>query len=89
MLRKFGKVSSFKIWANIYHDLYLMPDILLLTDVFENFRKACLQYYKLVITSQTRHYFTIPGLSWDAMLKMTLSVFKSASGFRVPRRPFS
>lgn len=30
-----------------YHDLYLISDILLLTDVFEDFRKTCLQYYKL------------------------------------------
>ena len=50
-----------------YHDLYLKSDILLLTDVFENFRKTCLQYYKL----DPCHYFTSPGLSWDAMLKMT------------------
>ena len=50
-----------------YHDLYLKSDILLLADVFENFRKTCLQYYKLDPT----HYFTSPGLSWDAMLNMT------------------
>ena len=50
-----------------YHDLYLGSDMLLLTDVFENFRKTCMQYYKL----DSGHYFTSPGLSWDAMLKMT------------------
>ena len=50
-----------------YHDLYLKSDILLLADVFENFRKTCLQYYQL----DPCHYFTSPGLSWDAMLKMT------------------
>ena len=50
-----------------YHDLYLKSDILLLADVFENFRKACQQYYQL----DPAHYFTTPSLSWDAMLKMT------------------
>ena len=50
-----------------YHDLYLKSDILLLADVFENFRQACQQYYEL----DPAHYFTTPGLSWDAMLKMT------------------
>ena len=50
-----------------YHDLYLKSDILLLADVFENFRKTCHQYYKL----DPCHYFTSPGLSWGAMLKMT------------------
>ena len=50
-----------------YHDLYLKSDVLLLADVFENFRKTCLEYYKL----DPCHYFTSPGLSWDAMLKMT------------------
>ena len=49
-----------------YHDLYLKSDVLLLTDIYENFRKTCLQYYKL----DPCHYFTSPGLSWDAMLKM-------------------
>ena len=50
-----------------YHDLYLKSDILLLTDVFENFRKTCLSHYKL----DPAHYLTSPGLAWDAMLKMT------------------
>ena len=50
-----------------YHALYLVSDVLLLTDVFENFRKTCMQYYKL----DPCHYFKSPGLSWDAMLKMT------------------
>ena len=51
-----------------YRDLDLKSDILLLSDVFENFRKNCLQYYKL----DPSHYFTSPGLSWDATLKMNV-----------------
>ena len=50
-----------------YHDIYLKSDILLLSDVFENFRKTCMLYYKL----DPCHYFSSPGLSWDSMLKMT------------------
>ena len=50
-----------------YHDLYLKSDVLLLADSFENFRRTCMQYYKL----DPCHYFSSPGLSWDAMLKMT------------------
>ena len=50
-----------------YHDLYLVSNVLLLTDVCENFRSHCLNYYKL----DPCHYFTSPGLSWDAMLRMT------------------
>ena len=60
--------DSFKI-KNLgeYHDLYVKTDVLLLADVFENFRETCLNYYKL----DPAHYMTSPGLSWDAMLKMT------------------
>ena len=50
-----------------YHDLYLKTDVLLLCDVFENFVNVCLEGYGL----DPCHYFSSPGLSWDAMLKMT------------------
>ena len=64
--KKVWKTFNIKTMGE-YHDLYLKSDMLLLADVFENFRKTCLQYYKL----DPCHYFTSPGLSWDAMLKMT------------------
>ncbi len=50
-----------------YHDLYLATDVLLLADVFENFRTLSMENYKL----DPCHYYTAPGLAWDAMLKMT------------------
>ena len=50
-----------------YHGLYLKADVLLLADVFEKFIKTCLDYYGL----DSCHYFSSPGLSWNAMLKMT------------------
>ena len=50
-----------------YHDHYLKKDVLLLDDVFEQFIDMCLKYYGL----DPCHYFSSPGLSWDAMLKMT------------------
>ena len=50
-----------------YHDHYLQKDVLLLVDVFEKFIDMCLKYYGL----DPCHYFSSPGLSWDAMLKMT------------------
>jgi len=40
---------------------------MLLSDVFENFRKTRLHHYKL----DPCHYLSSPGLSRDSMLKMT------------------
>ena len=49
-----------------YHDHYLKKDVLLLADVFEKFVDTCLKYYGL----DPCHYFSAPGLSCDAVLKM-------------------
>ena len=63
-----------KIWNKFnmknmsdYHDHYLKKDVLLLADVFEKFIDTCLKFYGL----DPCHYFSSPGLSLDAMLKMT------------------
>ena len=51
-----------------YHDHYFKKkDVLLLADVYEKFINTCLKYYGL----DPCHYYSAPGLSWDAMLKMT------------------
>ena len=47
--------------------LYNKVDILLLTDVMENFRDIPLKTYKL----DPVWYFTTPGFAWDFILKMT------------------
>ncbi|XP_018399567.1 PREDICTED: uncharacterized protein LOC108777234 [Cyphomyrmex costatus] len=50
-----------------YSDLYLKTDVLLLADVFENFRDSCVASYGL----DPAYYYTLPGFTWDAMLKHT------------------
>ena len=50
-----------------YYGLNLKTVVLLLADAFEKFIKMCLDYHGL----DPGHYFSSPGLSWDAMLKMT------------------
>ena len=49
-----------------YHGLHLKTDVLLFADVFEKFIKTFSDYYGLYPC----HYFSSPGLSWDAMLNM-------------------
>ena len=63
-----------KVWETFemknledYHNLHNRVDVLLLADVFENFRDICIKNYKL----DPAHYYTAPGLAWDAALKVT------------------
>ena len=63
-----------KIWDKFnlknmgcYHDHYFKRDVFLLANVFEKFIDTCSKYYEL----DPCHYFSVAGLSWDAMLKMT------------------
>ena len=50
-----------------YQELYLKCDILLLANMFEKYRKNISKNYGL----HPNHYLSAPGLSWDAVLKMT------------------
>ncbi|KYN11359.1 hypothetical protein ALC57_16488 [Trachymyrmex cornetzi] len=47
-----------------YSDLYLKTGVLLLADIFENFRNSCVASYGL----DPAHYYTLPGFTWDAMI---------------------
>ena len=80
---------ALKVWNELniqnmrqYHDLYLTLDVLLLAEVFENFRRMSLNYYELY----PYHYYTLPGLSFDACLKMTKI---ELSRFAIPNSLFS
>ena len=50
-----------------YHDLYLKTDVIILANVFEAFRDTSLEYYQLDLA----HFYTSPGLAWQACLKKT------------------
>ncbi|OWF56496.1 hypothetical protein KP79_PYT25540 [Mizuhopecten yessoensis] len=65
---------ALKVWKQFdiqnlgeYSDLYVMTDVLGLADGFENFRNLCLESYGL----DAAHFYTAPGLAWQAALKMT------------------
>ncbi|KAL6418670.1 hypothetical protein ACFW04_011903 [Cataglyphis niger] len=55
-----------------YSDMYLKINVLLLADIFENFRESCIKNYEFDPT----YYYTLPGYTWDAMLKHTNIMFK-------------
>ena len=64
--QKVWKTFKMKYFKD-YHELYNKVDVLLLADVFENFRNICLENYEL----DPAHYYTAPGLAWNAALKVT------------------
>ena len=57
-----------------YMEFYCETDVLLLSNIFENFRDTCLRAYKL----DPAHYMSAPGLTWDAMLLYTGNKFELA-----------
>ena len=54
------------------HDLYMETDVLLLADIFENFRDFSIANYGL----DPAHFTTAPGLSWSAALLKTKQVLE-------------
>ena len=55
-----------------YHDLYVQSDLLLLADVFENFRNMCPKIYEFDVARFFLFlffFFSAPGLAWQAALK--------------------
>jgi len=50
-----------------YQDIYVVNDVVLLADIFQNFRQLCLNFYRL----DPAHCYTAPGLAWQAALRMT------------------
>ena len=62
-----------------YHDHYLKKDVLLPADVSEKFINTSLK----VCEFDPSHYFSSPGLSWDAMLKMTGVKIETISGIKM------
>jgi hypothetical protein len=51
-----------------YLRIYLKVDVLTQADVFETFRDVCMKKYSL----DPLHYYTVPGLAWDALFKYTV-----------------
>ena len=50
-----------------FNDIYLRTDVLLLADVWNEFREMSMKHYKL----DPSHYISAASFSWDAMLKHT------------------
>jgi hypothetical protein len=65
-------ITAKKVWKLFncqtfkdYHNLHLISDVLLLSDVWSNFVNTCYNTYNI----DCNYYLTAPSLSWDAFLK--------------------
>ena len=47
--------------------MYVQSGTLLLADVFEHFRKTCIEIYEL----DPVHFLSVPGVTWQTCLKKT------------------
>ena len=69
-----GYSHAQKVWEEFncktfrdYYNIYNESDVLIIADIFENFRDVCMKHYGL----DPAWYYTAPGLAWDAALKIT------------------
>ena len=60
--------------------LYLKTSVILLANVFETFRDTCLEYCRL----DPVHFYTLPGLAWQACLKKTGIKFELLTDLDMP-----
>lgn len=62
-----------------YNDIYMKSDTLLLIDIFESFRDIKIKSHKL----DSAHFFTVPVMRWDAMLRFTKVKLKLLNNYNV------
>ena len=75
-------VDAQKVWdvfeikhLGEYHDLYVQSDALLLADIFQNFRKMCLDIYEL----DPVYFVSAPGLAWQSLFEIDKSKIRIIS----------
>ena len=61
-----------------YHNLYAQRDILLVTEIFEDFRNKCIKIHEF----DTAHFLSTTGLAWNAAIKRTKVLLMVEKGNR-------
>ena len=60
--------------------MFTLADVVLLADVFENFRETYMRHYGL---DPAHYYYSAPGLSWDALLKHSKANIESLRDYDI------